>query len=70
MGSKEHVFGAPGWLSQLGVQLLVSAQVVISWFREFEPHIGLCAGRSEPAWDSLSPSLSAPPPLMRSLSHK
>ena len=31
--------------------------------REFEPHIGLCADRVEPAWDSLSPFLSAPPPL-------
>ena len=27
--------------------------------REIEPHIGLCADRAEPAWDSLSPSLSA-----------
>ena len=31
--------------------------------REFEPHVGLCAGSGEPAWDSVSPSLSAPPPL-------
>ena len=30
---------------------------------EFEPRIGLCAGGAEPAWDSLSPSPSAPPPL-------
>ena len=29
--------------------------------REFKPHIGLCADRAESAWDSLSPSLSAPP---------
>ena len=26
---------------------------------EFEPHVGLCADSVEPAWDSLSPSLSA-----------
>ena len=26
--------------------------------REFEPHIGFCADGAEPAWDSLSPSLS------------
>ena len=26
--------------------------------REFKPRIGLCAGSVEPAWDSLSPSLS------------
>ena len=24
---------------------------------EFEPHIGLCAEGTEPAWDSVSPSL-------------
>ena len=31
--------------------------------REFEPRIGLCADSAESAWDSLSPSLSAPPQL-------
>ena len=34
--------------------------------REFEPHVGLCADDVEPAWDSLSPSLSltlCPSPL-------
>ena len=49
-----------GWLSRLSVQLLVSAQVLFSPFREFKPCIGLCAGSWEPALDSLSPSLSAP----------
>ena len=34
--------------------------------RGFEPHIWLCAGSAEPAWDS--PSLSAPPLLALSLS--
>ena len=29
----------------------------------FKTHIGLCADSPEPAWDSLSPSLSAPPLL-------
>ena len=29
---------------------------------EFGPHIGLCTDSSEPASDSASPSLSAPPP--------
>ena len=33
--------------------------------REFEPSIWFCADSGEPAWDSLSPSLSAPPQLMR-----
>ena len=34
----------------------------------FEPHIGVCADGMEPAWDSQSPSLFAPPPLACSLS--
>ena len=29
----------------------------------FEPHVELCTGSVEPAWDSVSPSLS-PPPLL------
>ena len=33
----------------------------------FEPCIRLCADTAEPAWDSLSPSLSAPPLLALSL---
>ena len=28
---------------------------------ELEPDIGLCVDSAEPAWDSLSPLLSAPP---------
>ena len=35
--------------------------------REFKPHVGLCADSSGPCWDSLSPSPSAPPPLMLAL---
>ena len=35
---------------------------------EVEPHVGLCADSMEPAWDSLSPSLSDPLPLAHSLS--
>ena len=37
-------------------------------FCEIKPHIRLLADHSEPAWDSLSPSLSAPPLLLLSLS--
>ena len=33
---------------------------------ESEPRIRLYAGSIKPAWDSLSPSLSAPPPLILS----
>ena len=36
----------------------------------FEPRIGLCTDSSKPASDSVSPSLSAPSPLMLSLSLK
>ena len=35
---------------------------------EFELRIGLGTGSVEPPWDSLSPALSAPPPLAHSLS--
>ena len=35
--------------------------------REIETRIGLCADSMESAWDSLSPSLSAPPLLILSL---
>ena len=38
--------------------------------RELEPRIGLGADLTEPAWDSVSPSLSASPLLVRSLSLK
>ena len=60
--------GTPGWLSWLSIGLPVSAQVMISRLHGLEPHIRLCAGITEPGWDSLSPSLSAPFPLMLSLS--
>ena len=46
-----------GWLRRLSVRFLVLAQVL----REFETRIKLCADGMEPAWDSLSPFLSAPP---------
>ena len=36
--------------------------------REFEPHVVLCADGWEPAWGSLSSSLSAPPWLEHALS--
>ena len=38
---KEAHQQAPGWLGQLSVQLVISAQVMISGC-EIEPHIGLC----------------------------
>ena len=56
--------GVPAWLSSLSIRLLISAQVMISWVYEVEPHVSLCADSMDPAWDSLSPFLSAPPLLM------
>ena len=35
---------------------------------EFEPHVGLCADSTEPAWDSLSLSLCLSPACACSLS--
>ena len=62
----------PRWLPQLSVWLLISAQgsghdLTV---RELEPRIGLCAGSAGPAWDPLSPSLSAPPLLSHTHSLK
>ena len=34
---------------------------------EIQPHIGLCPDYPEPAWDSFSPSLSAPPACVLAL---
>ena len=39
--SRVNVWEVPGWLSQLSAQLLVSAQVMISWGGGIKPHIGL-----------------------------
>ena len=35
---------------------------------ETESHVGLCTDSTEPAWNSLSSSLSVPPPLVFILS--
>ena len=50
--------GVPGWLRQLSVGPLVSAHDHDRVVCGFEPPVGLCADRAEPAWDSLSLSLS------------
>ena len=57
------------WLAQ-SVKRPTSAQVMISWFVSSSPASGsgLMAQSLEPASDSVSPSLSAPPPLMLCLS--
>ena len=70
--AKEHqelpaIWGA--WVSQ-SVKHPTLAQVTISWFVGSSPASGsvLTAQSLEPAWDSVSPSLSAPPPFVLSLS--
>ena len=60
--SKNLIMGAPGWLSQLRVQLLISAQVMISWFVSLSPASG--PELSLLGILSLSLSLSAPPLFM------
>ena len=54
------------------VEHLTSAQVMISWFVGSSPTLGsvLTAQSPEPASDSVSPSLSALPPLTVCLSLK
>ena len=64
---KGHTWGA--WVAQ-SVGRPTSAQVTISRYVSSSPTSGsvLTAQSLEPVSDSVSPSLSAPPPLMFSLS--
>ena len=59
------------WVAQ-PVKRLASAQVMISWFVSLSPESdsGLTAQSLEPAWDSMSPSLSVSPQLLVSLKNK
>ena len=59
------------WVTR-SVKCPTSAQVLISWFTSSSPTSGsvLTAQSLEPASDSVSPSLSAPPPLTLCLSLK
>ena len=56
------------WVAQ-SVEHPTSAQVMISWLVSLSPTLGsvLTAQSLEPAFDSVSPSLSAPPVLSLSL---
>ena len=67
MPQEKTFWGA--WVTQL-VERLTLAQVMISQFVDSSPASGsvLMAQSLEPASDSVSPSLSARPPLTRSLS--
>ena len=57
------------WVAQ-SVERPTSVQIMISWFVSSSPASGsvLTAQSLEPASDSVSPSLSAPPPLILCLS--
>ena len=62
------LIGAPGWLSWLSNWLLISFSSGHDLtVHEIEPHVGLCAHRVEPAWNSLSPPLCPSSAHMRSL---
>ena len=61
-----HLGYLGGSVSQ--VSNLVSAQVMISRFCGFKPHIRLCTSSTEPAWDSLSLPLFLPLPHLRCVS--
>ena len=66
-GLKHSNFGTPGWLSHLSIQLVIWAQVMIPGAVGSSLTSGSVLSL-EPAWDSLSPSLSAPPSLVLFLS--
>ena len=59
---------APGWLSLLSVWLSVFGSGHDLQVGGIELRVGLCADGTQPAWGSLSLSLSAPPLLTRALS--
>ena len=57
------------WMAQVVKHLVLDFSSVRDLMGHgVEPHIGLCADNAEAAWDSLSPSLSAPPLFVHSLS--
>ena len=70
-GSSETTMNRGAWVAQLGKHL-TSAQVMISQLLSLSPTLGsvLTAQGLEPASDSVSPSLSAPPLLTLCLSLK
>ena len=55
---KKNFPGAPGWLSQLSIQILGFTSGHDLTAHEFKTHIELCADSVEPAWDSFPLPLS------------
>ena len=69
---QQKTFIQGAWVAQL-VERLTSAGIMISWFVGSSPTLGsvLTAQSLEPASDSVSPSISDPPPIhVLSLSQK
>ena len=60
MSSRVDLLGVPGWLSQLSVQLLILAQVMISRGCEIEPCIRFLTGLEAHLRFSLSLSICSP----------
>ena len=58
-----HLMGCPGgsFLKRLALHLGSGHDLTVCGIK---PHVRLCTDSMEPAWDSVSPSLSAPPQLM------
>ena len=54
------------WVKHLTLDLDAGSNLAVC---EFEPRVGLCADSVEPAWDSVSLSLSVPPLPVLSLSN-
>ena len=68
---KNTILPRGAWVAQLVMRLTLGFSLGHDLtVHKFKPHIGLHADSAEPAWDSLSPSSSAPPPLALSLSQK
>ena len=65
----ERMYSCSAWVAQ-SVERPTLAQIMILWFMNSSPALGsvLTAQSLEPALDSVSPSLSAPPLLMLCLS--
>ena len=62
--------GAPGSLTQVSIGVSSGDDLTVPTMWEFESHIGLIAVSVEPTWALLPRSLSAPFPLMLSISQK
>ena len=62
-----HLGGSVTYASDLTLGFISGRDLIV---HGFEPCIRLCADTMEPAWDSLSPSVSVPPAQGHALSLK